>query len=143
MHTRTHAHTQTRTRARALTYTHTNTHTHTHTHTPVVYQGNQGNETEEKVFQGRFKRADRGRITDRNRGLVPDNWSLVRERTLHGHWTLFGGCYSNTRVSVEERSCREGVSVKVKKFSNVDGDLVRNDLKAKQRQLVFDPLPNR
>ena len=30
-------------------------------------------------FQGRFKRVDRGRMADRNRELVPDNWSLVRE----------------------------------------------------------------
>ena len=29
------------------------THTHTHTHTPVAYQGNPGNETEEKVFKKR------------------------------------------------------------------------------------------
>ena len=29
-----------------------------------------------------FKRADRGRMADRNRELVPDNWSLVRERAL-------------------------------------------------------------
>ena len=28
-------------------------HTHTHTHTPVAYQGNQGNETEERVFKKR------------------------------------------------------------------------------------------
>ena len=56
---------------------------HTYTHTPAAYQGNG---TEEKVFkkkgfQGRFKRADRGRVADRKRKLVPDNWSLVRERT--------------------------------------------------------------
>ena len=35
-----------------------------------------------KDFQGRFKRADRGRMTDRDRELVPDNWSLVRVREL-------------------------------------------------------------
>ena len=50
MHTHTHAHTQTRTRTHARTQTLTHTHTHTHTHTPVAYQGNQGNETEEKFF---------------------------------------------------------------------------------------------
>ena len=48
-HARTHtqrlAHIRTRARAR--------THTHTHTHTPVAYPGNQGNETEEKVFKKR------------------------------------------------------------------------------------------
>ena len=60
------------------------THTHTHTHS-VIYQGN-GIEVKvlgkEKVFQGRFKRTDRGRITDRNRELVPDNLTLERERPL-------------------------------------------------------------
>ena len=45
MHTHMHAHTQTRTCTHA--------HTHKHKHTPVVYQGNQGNETEEKVFKKR------------------------------------------------------------------------------------------
>ena len=63
MHTHAHAHTQTRThthaRARARRHartharTHTHAHTHTHTHTPVAYQGNHGNETEEKVFKKR------------------------------------------------------------------------------------------
>ena len=66
-----HAHTQIRTR------THTHTHTLTNTHTPVTYQGN---ETEENGFQQRFKGAERGRMVDRNRELVPDNWSLVRKR---------------------------------------------------------------
>ena len=28
------------------------------------------------------KRADRNRMTDRNKELVPDSWSLVRERGL-------------------------------------------------------------
>ena len=32
---------------------HTLTRAHTHTHTPVAYQGNQGSETEEKVFKKR------------------------------------------------------------------------------------------
>ena len=76
MHARTHTHTH------AHTHTHTHTHTHKHTHI-VIYQGNG---TEEKVlkigFQGRFKRTDRGRMMVRNRQLVPDNWSLVRERAL-------------------------------------------------------------
>ena len=66
MNVHTHTHTQTRTR------------THKHTHTPVTYQGNQDTETEEKVFkkkgfQGRFKRAVRGRTADRSRVLVTDN----------------------------------------------------------------------
>ena len=58
MHTHTPAHTHrlahARTaRARTHTHTHTYTHTHTHTHTPIAYLGNQGNETEEKVFKKR------------------------------------------------------------------------------------------
>ena len=63
---------------------HSDLHTHTHTHTLVAYQGN---ETEEKVFKKRkvFKEDLKeltGRMADRNRELVPDNWSLVRERAL-------------------------------------------------------------
>ena len=55
MNAGTHARTYTdsHTHARAHTHTRTHTHTHTHTHTPVAYQGNQGNETEEKVFKKR------------------------------------------------------------------------------------------
>ena len=86
-HTHTHTHTHTFT-AHTRTHTHTHTqHAHTHTHTHrVIYQGNG---TEEKVFkkkgfQGRFKRTDRGGMMDRNRELIPDNWSLVRERTGDG-----------------------------------------------------------
>ena len=45
-----HAHTQTR------THTYAHTHAQTHTHTPVAYQGNQDNETEDKVFKKRFSR---------------------------------------------------------------------------------------
>ena len=47
------AHTLARTHTHSHTHahTHTRTHTHTHTHTPVAYQGNQGNETEEKGFK--------------------------------------------------------------------------------------------
>ena len=71
-------------------HTHTLTHTHTHTHT------SQDNGTEEKLFekkgfQGRFKRTDRGRMTDRNRELVPDSWSLASKRESADHWTLSGG----------------------------------------------------
>ena len=59
------------------------THTHTHTHTPqVVYQGN---ETGEKIFEnGKVFKEDlkesTGRMADRNGELVPDSWSLVKER---------------------------------------------------------------
>ena len=36
-----------------------------------------------------IKRTDRDRMADRNRELVPDSWSLVRERVLTtGLWTL-------------------------------------------------------
>ena len=41
---------------------------------------------------------------DRNRELVPGNWSLVRERAPSRKDGIL-----NTWVSVEERSCREGV----------------------------------
>ena len=77
MHTITQTQNHTRTHARART----------HTHTPVAYQGNPGNETEEKVFKKRkvFKEDLKeltGRMADRNRELVPDKDSLVRERAL-------------------------------------------------------------
>ena len=87
--THAHTHTDSHTHRLAHTCTHTHSHTHarTHTHTPVAYQGNWGNETEEKVFKKRkvFKEDLKeltGRMADRNRELVPDNWSLVRERAL-------------------------------------------------------------
>ena len=52
----------------------------THTHTPVAYQAIKlKKKVFKRGFQGRFKRADRERMADRNRELVPDNWSLVRE----------------------------------------------------------------
>ena len=35
-----------------------------------------------KLFKKRFLRSERGRMTDRNRELVPDEWSLVREGAL-------------------------------------------------------------
>ena len=55
-------------------------------------------------------------MTDRNRELVPDNWSLVRERAL-------------TTVLRSE--------------GWYSGGMMRNDLKAKHGPLVFDPLLNR
>ena len=101
-------------------HTHTHTHTQTrpppppppNTHTPVAYQ-------EEKVFKKRkfFKedlRADRGIMADRNRELVPDNWSLVRERALTtGHFSE--GWYSE-HSGVCRRAELPGRCVKVKKF---------------------------
>ena len=90
----------------------THTHAHTHTHTPVTYQGN---ETEEKVFKKtRFKRADRGRIADRNRELVPDNWSLVREKVLTTG--LCSEAWYSKHSGVSRRAELAGRSVKVKKF---------------------------
>jgi len=80
-------------------------------------------------------------MADRNRELVPGNWSLVRERVLTT------GLCSEGWYSEHSGVCRRaelpGKSVKVKKFRKVDGNLMRNDLRAKQRQSVFDPLLNR
>ena len=45
-------------------------------------------------------------MADRNKELVPDNWSLVRERP---QYFVRKDDILNIRVSVEERSCREGV----------------------------------
>ena len=68
----------------------------------------------EKGFHGSFKRTDKGRITDKYRELVLDNWSLVRERALT-NWFCSEGWYSEhsgvcRRAELPERS------VKVKKF---------------------------
>ena len=86
MHAHTHAPTQTRTRAHAHTNTRTHAHTHTHTHQShtraIRALRLKKSVFLKKGFQGRFKRVDRGRMADRNRELVPDNWSLVRERAL-------------------------------------------------------------
>ena len=46
-------------------------------------------------------------MADRNREIVPDDWSLVRERALTTE--LCKDDILNTPVSVEERRCREGV----------------------------------
>ena len=94
--------------------THRLAHSHTHTHAPVAYQGN---ETEEKVFKKRkvFKEVLKeltGGMVDRNRELVPDNWSLVRERALTT------GLCSEGWYSEHSGVCRRaelpGGSVKVK-----------------------------
>ena len=70
-------------------------------------------------------------MADRNRELVPDKWTLVRERALTT------GLCSEGWYSEHSGVCRRaelpGRSVKVKKFSKTDGSLMRNDLKAKQR----------
>ena len=111
-------HTHTRTHIHRLAHTHarTHTHTHTHTHTSVAYQGNK---TEEKLFLKRkvFKEDSKeltGRMADRSRELVPDNWSLVRERALTT------GLCSEGWYSEHSGVCRRaelpGGGVKVKKF---------------------------
>ena len=80
-------------------------------------------------------------MADRDRELVPDNWSLVKERALTTGLSS-EGCYSELS-GVCRRAELPGRSVKVKRFWKVDGSLMRNDLKEKQRQFVFDPLLNR
>ena len=66
------------------THTHTRTHarTHTHTHPAVAYQGDQGNETEEKVFKKRkvFKE-DLKELTE------------VEWRTETGSWFQITGAF--------------------------------------------------
>ena len=113
------------------TWMHARTHAcaHTHTHTPVACQGYQGNETEEKVFKIKVFKEDLKELTrmvDRNRVLVPDNWSLLRERVLTTG-LCSEGWYSK-HLGVCRRLELPGGSVKVKKFWKVDGSLRRNDL---------------
>ena len=58
---------------------HTRMHAHTHqSHIRAIRL--KKSFWKEKGFQGRFKKDDRGRKSDRNWELVPDNWSLVKER---------------------------------------------------------------
>ena len=87
---------------------------HTHTHL------SQGNGTEEKFF-GKSKvfkegnnneRGDKGRTMDRNREMVPDGWSLVRERALTTGLCA-EGWYSEP-PGVCRRAELQGQSVKVK-----------------------------
>ena len=85
MNAHTHTHTQTRTCTLASTRTHK--HTHTHTHTPVAYQGNQGNETEEKFFKKRkvFKE-DLKELTE------------VEWRTETGSWFQITGAWYGFQI---------------------------------------------
>ena len=69
-------------------------------------------------------------MTDGNRQLVPDNWCLVRERALTT-MLCSEGWYSE-HSGVCRKAELQGRSVKVKKFSKIDGSLMKNDLKAKQ-----------
>ena len=48
-------------------------------------------------------------MTDRNRELVPDNWSLVRESGDHRTYSVQKGDILNIRVSAEEQNYLEGV----------------------------------
>ena len=77
--THTHTHTHARTRARTHARTHANAHTHartharTHTHTESYIRAmglKKRFSKKEKTFQGRFKRTDSGRKTERNRKHV-------------------------------------------------------------------------
>ena len=55
---------------------------HTHTHTQICISGQwvcRKGFSNEEGFQGRFETNDRGRMTDRNRELVPNSWDLVRK----------------------------------------------------------------
>ena len=75
-HTHARTHTQTRTRM------HARAHTHTHTYTPVAYQGNQDNETEEKVFKKRkVSKEDLKELTE------------VEWRTETGRWFQINGTW--------------------------------------------------
>ena len=58
---------------------------------------------------------------DRNRELVPDNWSLVRKRVQTTGLCL-EGWYSELS-SVCRRAEQPGRSVNGKKFSKVDGNI--------------------
>ena len=60
------------------------------------------------------QRADRGRMTDRNRELVPDNWSLVRERAQTT--VLCSEGWYSEQPGVCRTAELPGMSVNVKKF---------------------------
>ena len=121
---------------------HARTHTHTHqSHIRAIRTMRLKTRFSKRGFQGRFKRADRGRMADKNRELVPDNWSLVRERALTTGLCSEG--WHSEHSGVCRRAELPGRSVKVKTFWKVDGSLMRNYVKAKQRQFVFDPLLNK
>ena len=78
-------------------------------------------------------------MTDSNRELVADCWSLVREGAMSTTGRFAKGCYSE-RSGVCRRAELLGMSVQVKTLRKVDGDIMSNDLNGEQRQLVFDPL---
>ena len=80
-------------------------------------------------------------MADINRKLVPDSWSLVTERALTTGLCVEG--WYSEHSGVCRRVELPGRSVKVNELCKVDGSLVRNDLKTKQRQFTVDPLLNR
>ena len=91
-----------------------------------------------KVFKEDLKELT-GRMADRNRELVPGSWSPVRERALPTGLTVEG--WYSEHSGVCRRAELLGRSVKVKKVWQVDGGLMRGDLKAKQS--AFSPLLSR
>ena len=74
------------------TLTHVHTHTCTHSHMHLRAMGMKKKIFEKYSFQVRFERADRGSMTNRNRELVPGNWSLVRETLLTTGLSEEGWC---------------------------------------------------
>ena len=63
------------------TSAHARTHTHTRRALYIRVMGLKKWVSKKQVFKEELKEL-RGRMMDRNRELVPDNWSLVRERVL-------------------------------------------------------------
>ena len=123
-HTCMHVHTYTHTHTNAHTSTHTHTHTlhahtcymHTHTHTELYIRAMRLKKRflKQERFHGRFKRTDRGRMTDRNRELAQDGFGLVREKALTTGLCLEGWC--SKHLGVCRRAKLLGRNVKVKKF---------------------------
>ena len=132
IHTHTHTHTHAHTHACTHTCTHACTHTHTHMYIHISWKWDwRKGFHKEKAFQ----RTDRGSMMDRSRNR---KWNLVKERA----WTTvlcLEGWYSE-HPCVWRRADLLGRNAKVKKVWKVDECLMRDDLKAKQRQFVFYPL---
>ena len=58
--------------------THIDPHTHARAHTHVAYQGNQGNETEEKVFKkGKVFKEDLKELTEVERRTETGSWFQI------------------------------------------------------------------
>ena len=110
-HTDTHTHTHAHTHARAHTHTHTHTlthadartharRTHARTCTPVAYQGNQDNETDEKLF---FKDNLAESVKHRKFIVFGKEMFLGYTRMLHRSltWQTHGDWWSVTRTNNE------------------------------------------